>query len=454
MNVKIISNIPDPFYGYREHKNDLKQPQTAPAEWKQNCLRLAYASIPFINLYKPLSLPFSLVMGTSRVITSGSLLVSALRQSENKGISDPLCQTALSIISLAGTVFSHPMGSLLCTTHDLIIETKDLLKHLSQRDLKALENLGVILNNSLYLAVVLQGTLEILVLSFAVQTLVALYHSEKEFRAGHRIEGCAHLLMMYYRSRELHHYANLWAISKSIEREHPQASKELIRLIKDLFLDKKPFENLRVYWKKSALEQKDLFVEIFNSSKAAQFKSVREKLADLVYSARIKGAPVEWLSPDEVDERIGDIWKRVHGTSSPFYYHATSSSGLKGILRTKEVEVRHEKVYKGAFVSTQPEIGFGHCVLGFNRTIERKSSLLKSFPWFNAHWAGFGKGIAVTKESLSCLIWVPNSQYSLQQMKTDAAAIAGWDIPVISLAELQPIQSELAKINMMVPKEW
>ncbi len=457
MSIKDVCKFQEPIYYHREYTNDIKTNEKEP-KGSQTCKRVALASLPFFSLYRPLSLPISLAMGTTRSLTEGSQLVTAIHQGETRAIAFQLFQTSISIASLAGTIFAHPAGMLLSTGHDIFIETASLLNHLQKGNYqKATECCAKIINNALYLAVATHGGLELAIASFALQTLIGLYYSHQEFKKGNTLEGCSHLLMAMVRANQLHSQVQLFQIFKTIESSYPDAPKEIILLVKDVLSEQQspPFVELKSYWEQSTLQEKDFFVQIFNHSQVPHFQRVREGLADLVYQPSLTAGRVEWLSPEEVDQRIGNIWSRSSGTSPAFYYHATSRSGLKGILQTQQVEVRHEQAYRGAFVSTEPEITFGNCILAFNRTIERKSAPITSFHWFsNRQWAGFGEGIPVTQDSLSCVIWNPNYSYSQKQMTQDVRRWAGWEVPIITMQEYKQRQAALREINMGVPKEW
>ena len=115
-----------------------------------------------------------------------------------------MLQTSIAVIALAGTIFAHPLGMLISTGHDLIIEIVHLIEHLKNGEYqKAMEDCLGIINNALYLALFLHGGLEIGIASLAMQILIGLYHSQAEFKEGHYIEGTGHLLMSMVRGNQL-----------------------------------------------------------------------------------------------------------------------------------------------------------------------------------------------------------------------------------------------------------
>ncbi len=444
---------------HREYKNDIRTQRNEP-HWLQTSKRAVLAAAPLLSLHKSFTLPIALSMGTARVFTQSAQLIEALRQGDYRESGYHFFHTSLGVASVAGTLFAHPAGMLLSTGHDLLMETTSLLFHLQQgRYQEALENTANLVNNSLYLAFTTVGGLEIAVASFAMQAVVSLYHSRQEFKEGRYIEGCSHLLMALVRAKQVHTHASLFHVSRTLEENYSEVPKEIIKLAQDVISGREEgaFLRLKQYWQKSTLKEKDAFVRIFNDSRVPVFQSVRGELAGLVYRSRFSNQPVEWLSPDEVDQRIGNIWDRTHGTTSPYYYHATNLSALEGILKTKQVEVRHERAFRGAFVSTAPELYFGNYVLAFNRTIERKSSPLVSMGgWLTGkHWLGFSQAVPVTRESLSGVILVaPNAYASKAQLERDIEQWVGWKVPVVTLDELNRSRMLIDKINMGVPKEW
>ena len=71
-------------YFHREYANDIPEQIRRPAEgqsWVGIAQRVGCAALPFISLYKPLSMPLAVVMGSCRVISCGSELVLADRKS-------------------------------------------------------------------------------------------------------------------------------------------------------------------------------------------------------------------------------------------------------------------------------------------------------------------------------------------------------------------------------------
>ena len=152
--------IQDVYY-HREYGNDVAKPAAG-----ETCKRVAFAALPFLSLYKPFSFPLSLALGGLRTVTSAMQLYE--QPSAQHAV-----KTALSAAAVAGTIFAHPMGMVITTGHDLVIETGHLIEALQQGDpKKAMESCMIIVNNALYLALLTQGGIELAIASFAVQILI------------------------------------------------------------------------------------------------------------------------------------------------------------------------------------------------------------------------------------------------------------------------------------------
>ena len=217
------------------------------------------------------------------------------------------------------------------------------------------------------------------------------------------------------------------------------------------------FDRLKAFWKSSSLQDKHWFVQVFNQEGASSFKTVRTNLADMVYKGiqPLKDRQVNWLSSNEIDQRLIRSWERANLHNHSFYYHATSERALESILKSKKVEVRHEKAFKGAFVSTKPETGFGRCILAFKRNIERLSKLEHGFQaGENTYWAGFSQEIPVTDNTLAYVILEGGDQQKCQELEQRCQQWTDRPIKVISLEEAKTHLQSIEQLEMGIPSEW
>lgn len=215
-----------------------------------------------------------------------------------------------------------------------------------------------------------------------------------------------------------------------------------------------PFDQLKQIWRSSSLEDKHWIVQVFDHDGSARFKNVRAELANTVYQSRSHtNRRIEWLCPQEVDQRISRAWQKASFYS--FFYHATSEVALKSILKSKKVEVRHEKAFRGAFVSTKPETGFGRCILAFKKNIERLSPLEHGFQLGNTtYWAGFSRDIPVSESTLSHIILDQGSDHECRALENRCEQWTGRSIAVLSLQEAEEHLSSVENLNMGIPAEW
>jgi len=139
------------------------------------------------------------------------------------------------------------------------------------------------------------------------------------------------------------------------------------------------------------------------------------------------------------------IYKKVYrGEKNPkwpsqdqsVFYHATSLKGLEGILRSGRVEVRHEKEFRGAFVSTRPEWDFGSYVIVFKRNIERLSPLNHGIRQDDCYWAGFSKDIPASHLTIDHILVQSRDDTSFLEYKC------------------QVYRDASKNNNLLLPSEW
>lgn len=193
----------EPVYYHREYAHDVGEQSSKNSRLDQS-KRVAGVALTFLSLYKPFSFPISLGMGAVRSWTCIVQLCSSIEQGNPRAASYQLLQTAIAIIALAGTIFAHPLGMLITTGHDVIFELSSLVCHLEVGEYRqAAESCLSIVNNLLYLALMVNGGWELVIISLAAQILLGIYHSQAEFRKGNYLEGTGHLLITMVRGGQL-----------------------------------------------------------------------------------------------------------------------------------------------------------------------------------------------------------------------------------------------------------
>lgn len=218
----------EPVYYHREYANDIAQ-QPLADPWVDTCKRVGQTALPFISLCKPLSFPISLGMGAMRTYTCASQLYQNIQGGANaQEIAYQILQTTIAVISLAGTVFAHPIGMLISTGHDLIIELSQLVQHLQAGEYeRAIFCCLSILNNALYLVMFLSGGIELAIASLVLQILVGLYSSISDFTNDRYIEGVGHILMAVVRGGQVAEQAKALQTKWEIEAKAAEKKAQL-----------------------------------------------------------------------------------------------------------------------------------------------------------------------------------------------------------------------------------
>ncbi len=221
-------------------------------------------------------------------------------------------------------------------------------------------------------------------------------------------------------------------------------------------LETAPFHEVKAAWEQASLEEKHWIVRLFSQDGSSHFATVRTTFKDTIFQpvTAYSSRKIEWISPQEVDTRISKVWQGASQYNHSFFYHATSEASLEAILKSKKVEVRHEKAFRGAYVSTTPETGFGRCILAFKKKIERLSTLEHGFPLSHAYWAGFSRDIPVTESTLAYIILDDGSYQECQSLQDRCSAWLGKPISVISLRDAKEHLGNIKDLKMGIPIEW
>lgn len=214
---------------------------------------------------------------------------------------------------------------------------------------------------------------------------------------------------------------------------------------------KQPFKPLQTFWKRSTLSDKYWFVTVFNDS-SKYFSEVRKTFETCVYKPipLVSKDRPKWFSNVELNTQLTSMSESIRNA---FYFHATSEGALESILKSGRVEVRHEKAFCGAFVSTQPELGFGKYVLAFDKNIERLSRLEHGFQFSHEYWAGFSHDIPVTDTTLACII-VNDTEEVCSSLREKVKLWTGRKIDVVPFHDAQTNLRTIQNLNQGIPEEW
>jgi len=180
---------------------------------------IALTSIPFLALYKPLSFPVALGAGSLRTVVSAFQLADALQKEDAAEIFSGCIATTVAVTSLAGTLFAHPVGVLVSTTYDVILEIRSLVGHFQEGNYEeALLSCLKVSCHLLYFMVFLYGGPEMAICFLALQIVAGIWGAHGEFTKGNYVSGIGHALMASLRSGQLAGQAKMLQVNIEIER--------------------------------------------------------------------------------------------------------------------------------------------------------------------------------------------------------------------------------------------
>jgi hypothetical protein len=171
----------------------------------EKCQEVAFVALPFLSLYKPLSMPIAIGVTSIRCFSSLTEAVACYQKGDRKGLKHALIETAVYVASLIGTIVAHPLGMIILTLHDLIQNMKMMITALQEKNYKqAFESGAHIVSDLLFLSLFVYGSIECAIAFFAIQTCLGIYYSTESFRKGHYFRAAGHLGMSLIRGRQTH----------------------------------------------------------------------------------------------------------------------------------------------------------------------------------------------------------------------------------------------------------
>ncbi|MBA3722986.1 MAG: hypothetical protein H0W88_11395 [Parachlamydiaceae bacterium] len=217
--MNVILNDKNTVYYHREYKNDVSRIKDDKS-YIILSKRIGLVALPFISLYKPLGFTISAGMGTLRLFTSLSNVKILLKNDDTnwKDQTYQLLQMTIAVTALVSTIFMHPIGMIVTTGQDILIEIRELVANIQKGEKrKIFENCLNIINNSFYLALTLKGGLEIAIISLSFQCLIGLIASLKEYKKGNYLEAVGQLLMVSVRCNQLNSQLKILQLKRNFE---------------------------------------------------------------------------------------------------------------------------------------------------------------------------------------------------------------------------------------------
>lgn len=217
------SGLQEPPFYYRQYENDVTKPEKPKTPFDQ-CKRVALVALPFIGLCKPFAKPLSLAMDGLRGISSLSSLVTGSQKGDSGQIASATINTAISAAAIAGTIFASPLGMLITTGHDLVLNSTHLVHALSKKDYKKAGEMGAqMVASSLYMGMFFTASLELSILASSAQILIGLYRSKDDFDKGNYLEAGGHALMAAIRTHQISPQIKAiqfkWEIQRALQKQ-------------------------------------------------------------------------------------------------------------------------------------------------------------------------------------------------------------------------------------------
>jgi hypothetical protein len=239
------------------------------------------------------------------------------------------------------------------------------------------------------------------------------------------------------------------------ETNYPEHIKRLLRTIANPHCDLNScLQKAKALLSSDNLEDKRMLSTILSSYNSPRFNWMRQQLAGIAFSTieQVNPENPSWPSYNEIAHFLEErVYQQLNHA---FYFHATSEENLLSILTTSKLEVRHEKRFCGAFVSTQPEKDFGKCHLVFHKYIERLSDINHAFnSESGSFWAGFTNNIPVTKNTLACILF-EGGERECRFLQKRCKKAYGKDIVVLPIHDVEPMLKTIKDLGQGIPKEW
>jgi hypothetical protein len=140
------------------------------------------------------------------------------------------------------------------------------------------------------------------------------------------------------------------------------------------------------------------------------------------------------------------------------YFHATGLDKAVGILSMGKIKRVDLGIYKGAFVSSKPELGYGAVVFALNRSIETVPVLNARFDHVpGSHWVGFSNSIPVNLNSLEYVAVDQRffSEEEIQKLTIELTRAAGREIQVKTVTQVnEVIEQRKNDERICVPEDW
>ncbi len=209
----------DPTLYNRQFEHDIQRPEK-PETLQGQGKRVALVALPFFNLCSSLTQPIAFVASGLRVYSSLSTLIEGYKSGNSWQMASGMVNTAISVASLAASIFAPAYNLLITTGHDLALNASNLIHALNKQDLKeAGVAFAEIVANAFYIGLFFTASLQLSVLATSVQVLIGLYRSADDFQKGNYLEAGGNMLMSAIRTHQLVPRIQMWNVDNWLPRE-------------------------------------------------------------------------------------------------------------------------------------------------------------------------------------------------------------------------------------------
>ncbi|NGX34601.1 MAG: hypothetical protein K1060chlam1_00954 [Candidatus Anoxychlamydiales bacterium] len=232
--------ISSPVYYYRQFENDLNHFIENP--YIQKTKKIFNVALPFLSLYGPIQRPLTIGLSALRAATHIPSIFYFAYNKNYKKASFSFFNSFMGTLAVSSAIFNNAKGMAVSSFHDSLISLKDFFNSIKKGDYKEItENSFNALNNSLFLALLVFGNIEFVVISLAFQIAFELYKSFDDFKEKNYIECFSHIVMSVIRAYQLKPQAKLafwkWTTDLKFEGTIRQAKNGFIYLdIDDEFI--------------------------------------------------------------------------------------------------------------------------------------------------------------------------------------------------------------------------
>jgi hypothetical protein len=183
-----MAAINHPILYQRDYSRDVKLPVTD--DTSSNWSKKTFAALPLLALHRSCRAPLSVALSGARVITQIKATLKAVERKDINQAGYQFFHSCLTTTAL-GFFFFHPVLSYTVTSFsDLINHIDELKTSVSVGDAwSACNAFSKGLLDGLFLASILYGSIEIIVICATIQIISELYNSGKHFKNGDYFEG-------------------------------------------------------------------------------------------------------------------------------------------------------------------------------------------------------------------------------------------------------------------------